>query len=382
MTESESGYSGVSNDQAILDDINELSNEELQQKTHEALRFNQLLHNETVMFETFLKRVDPKDLLSGAIAAPQQSGGVFEGRRRRSKSRSSSTDRLAKLSAEQKLEIAQKEYDELVEEQKQFEEEAERDIDTHNAILQESKESMEEVVKAQREFEREIVKGAVNNRTGQILAEKIQRHFEEKLRAKDAMIDKTRLKNNTLKASVKKMKQQLKQKEEMGEILSVVDFKQLKIENQQYLNKIDDKNQELLRLKLMAGNTMQVLNKYKSKLNKMTEENRQLNEDLEKRNFMLDSITKESSGVEKEQEKAYEENQKLRGQLENFRVPEVIEYVRDKAELTELKGVVRSWERKVEIAEMSLKTHQKTWQRIRSATKPSELPWKQLIEEK
>ena len=49
----------------------------------------------------------------------------------------------------------------------------------------------------------------------------------------------------------------------MGEILSVVDFKQLKIENQQYLNKIDDKNQELLRLKLMAGNTMQVLNKYK-----------------------------------------------------------------------------------------------------------------------
>ena len=56
-------------------------------------RFNQLLHNETVMFETFLKRVDPKDLLSGAIAAPAQTGGGFEGRRRRSKSRSSSTDR-------------------------------------------------------------------------------------------------------------------------------------------------------------------------------------------------------------------------------------------------------------------------------------------------
>ena len=83
-----------------------------------------------------------------------------------------------------------------------------------------------------------------------------------------------------------------------------------------------------------------------------------------------------------EQEKAYEENQRLRGQLENFRVPEVIEYVRDKAELTELKGVVRSWERKVEIAEMSLKTHQKTWQRIKAATKPSELPWAQLMGEK
>ena len=39
------------------------------------------------------------------------------------------------MAAEQKLEIAQKEYDELVEEQKQFEEEAERDIDSHNVLI-------------------------------------------------------------------------------------------------------------------------------------------------------------------------------------------------------------------------------------------------------
>ena len=45
----------------------------------------------------------------------------------------------------------------------------------------------------------------------------------------------------------------------MGEILHEVDFQQLKIENTQYLEKIDEKNQDLLRLKLMAGNTLQVL---------------------------------------------------------------------------------------------------------------------------
>lgn len=378
MAESDSVYSGMSND-PVAEDLSELTEEELQLRTHEALRYNELLSNETSMFETFLKRVDPKDLLSGAIAAPTQTGGVFESRRRRSKSRSSSTDRLAKLQPEQKLEIAQKEFDELVEEQKLLEEEAEKDIDSHNAIFQECKEAIEELIKAQREFDREILKGAVNQRTGKILAEKIIRQFEEKMRAKDAMIDKTRLKNNSLKASVKKMKQQLKQKEEMGEVLSAVDFQQLKIENQQYLSKIDDKNKELLRLKLMAGNTMQVLNKYKGKLNKMTEENKQLKEDLEKRHVMLENISGESVGAEKEQEKAYQENQKLRTQLENFRVPEVIDYVRDKAELTELKGVVKSWERKVEIAELSLRTHQKTWQRIKSATKPEQLPWKQLM---
>ena len=55
----------------------------------------------------------------------------------------------------------------------------------------------------------------------------------------------------------------LLQKEEMGEVLHEVDFNQLKIENQQYIEKIDERNQDLLRLKLMAGNTLQVLNTYK-----------------------------------------------------------------------------------------------------------------------
>ena len=53
------------------------------------------------------------------------------------------------------------------------------------------------------------------------------------------------------------------QKEEMGEVLHEVDFNQLRIENQQYLEKIDERNQDLLRLKQMTGSTTQVLNSYK-----------------------------------------------------------------------------------------------------------------------
>ena len=42
-----------------------------------------------------------------------------------------------------------------------------------------------------------------------------------------------------------------------------VDYEQLKIESQQYHERYDEKNQDLLKLKLSAGNTMQVLNSYK-----------------------------------------------------------------------------------------------------------------------
>lgn len=55
------------------------------------------------------------------------------------------------------------------------------------------------------------------------------------------------------------MEQQLHQKEDMGEVLHVVDFDQLKIENQQYLDRIEERNTELLRLKATTGKAVQVI---------------------------------------------------------------------------------------------------------------------------
>ena len=49
----------------------------------------------------------------------------------------------------------------------------------------------------------------------------------------------------------------------MGEALHDVDFQQLKIENAQFLETIETRNQELIRLKLSSGSTQQVLNSYR-----------------------------------------------------------------------------------------------------------------------
>ena len=84
------------------------------------------------------------------------------------------------------------------------------------------------------------------------------------------------------------------QKEEMGEILHEVDFNQLKIENQQYVEKIDERNQDLLRLKLMAGNTLQILNAYKKKLATLTSESEHLRTDIGSRHELLRRIAAET----------------------------------------------------------------------------------------
>ena len=51
---------------------------------------------------------------------------------------------------------------------------------------------------------------------------------------------------------------QLKQKEELADGLHLIDFEQLKIENQTYNEKIEERNEELLKLRKKITTTVQV----------------------------------------------------------------------------------------------------------------------------
>lgn len=57
---------------------------------------------------------------------------------------------------------------------------------------------------------------------------------------------------------------------------------------------------------------------------------------------------------QKERAKAERINRKLRQQLTDFKVPDVMEYVTEKADLYEIQRKVKNWERKVEIAEVNI----------------------------
>ena len=82
--------------------------------------------------------------------------------------------------------------------------------------------------------------------------------MEDRLRSKDILVEKLKLKNQTLKSQRENLKHRAQQKEEMRDMLHVVDFDQLKIENQQYLERIEEKNAELLQVKVTTGRTVQV----------------------------------------------------------------------------------------------------------------------------
>ena len=70
--------------------------------------------------------------------------------------------RLLKLTAEQKCDIATRELDELQEEMERKKEEWERQLDCHQAVVEETKQRMDEIKKHQYEFERDVCRGGLD----------------------------------------------------------------------------------------------------------------------------------------------------------------------------------------------------------------------------
>jgi hypothetical protein len=236
-------------------------------------------------------------------------------------------DVIVYLSSEQKVEIATRELEELKEEVERRKSEWGKSVDNLRAEMEEIETGLTEIKKATYEFKRDIVQSALSERTGKVVAEKVIRYFEDKMRSRDTTLEKIRLKNSTLKTQKNKLMLQLKQKEEMGEVLHAIDFDQLKIENHQYMAKIEERNGELLKLKMAAGNIVQVLNVYKKKLSKLETEAVHLRTELSDRKQLLEKLKIEAKIVKKDIDKAYRIHKNLVVAGKEFQVPNVMEYV-------------------------------------------------------
>jgi len=206
------------------------------------------------------------------------------------------------------------------------------------------------------EFSRDVVVGAENPRAGgKRMAEKVLQYFDKKLQAKDAQVHKLEAKNTSLQTSIKKMELQLKNKEQMGEVLNVIDFDQLKIENKQFLEKIEERNNELITLKLTTGNTVQVLNTLKKRLSKLNSESEWLMSEIAQRVDLKLKVEEDVDRVADEARALTRANQRAKREQQTSDMPHVIEYVKQKLELDTLTRAVENWTQKSRIAEGELK---------------------------
>ncbi|XP_004704925.1 coiled-coil domain-containing protein 113 [Echinops telfairi] len=328
---------------------------------------NSALKIETEMFEKYYNKLEPKADPSTQFSDSKASSMEFTQFRsiRKSKARLG-FDRVTSLTIDQKLELVQKELEDTKLEIRHMRANAERDLQHHEAIIEEAEIRHTEVQKAAHDFQKDILK-TISKKKGSILAtQKVMKYIEDMNRRRDNMKDKLRLKNVSLKVQKKKMLLQLRQKEEVGEALHDVDFQQLKIENAQFLEAIEGKNREMIQLKLTSGNTLQILNMYKGKLHQALEMSCSLDREMVLRNELMDKMARETIHAEEARAKVEYVNKKLRKQLAEFRAPPVMMYVQEKIVNAGLEKNIKTWERKVEIMEMSLKGYRKAWNKMKA----------------
>lgn len=144
------------------------------------------------------------------------------------------------------------------------------------AKLDEKEAKVTEVADAFVEFKREVARSAENLRTGKPIPARMLTQFEASEAKKDAEVEKVRLKHINLRTHLRKLEQQLHAKEQLAEGLHLIDFEQLKIENQTLNEKIEERNEELHKLRKKTTSTVQVLTHLKEKLQFVLAENQTL----------------------------------------------------------------------------------------------------------
>ncbi|KAK2918098.1 hypothetical protein Q8A73_004844 [Channa argus] len=315
---------------------------------------NAALLSENDMFERFISRLDSQDLvfLAGGetlgVAGASQAEGWSHGWRRRS--RSYMADRLQQLTLEQKLYVAQRAITDIRQDQEELEQRYKRIQDSYKASLKEAELRLTEIRKSKKEFERRLLKSMKDNRLDIKDPDKVLQYIEDKL--KITQLEKFNLKNQMLMVQEKKLQQQFHQKKEMG-----------KAEYEEIFHECDEQsiNKSLDELQVNSLRVQRILSSHKEKMQSVTWESAELSNDITSRKEMLAKIEEEIQHAEEERLKAEALNQHLHRQMTDYKAPDITEYIHVKDKHKKLQQSIHTWERKVAIAEIALKTHTKAW---------------------
>ncbi|CAF4833844.1 unnamed protein product [Pieris macdunnoughi] len=211
-----------------------------------------------------------------------------------------------------------------------------------------------EIKKSSDLFETEVIVEGWDKIAQRIPAEIWIRFMTEWVKMIDGQIGKLRLRTSTLNTQYSKFKGQIRVKAELSESLRPVDFDKLKIENNECAEIIDMKIQQLAELKKMTGDANLNLTIHK-KL--MMEQNGYLTNVLK----TIKLKHKQTKELDKEKDVIQVQADSLAQRLDDVRkvrlayeVPDVMDYVNIKSEITDLKNNIKVLENRAHIQRIAL----------------------------
>jgi hypothetical protein len=313
-----------------------------------------LLAEESHMFQGYLQALKERDQSAAAVKLdddeaadahrPEQPAGGGKRRGRAYRRKSSETKHMF-LTVDEKNTIAAAEAERFKGEKDRGDRVVDDARDLFRATLEEAHNRIKEVKMELAFFKREVT-----TEGDEPSAEKILRYMADRPLEQQRHVAKTKEKVAQTQQQISKFMLQLRQREDIGEAFHEIDFSQLQIENHQFIERIDQKNAELVDLKGTTTRTVQTLNNLTDRLNVLTSEQQQLRKELKMRQEHVDKLTAEIEQVKRDGGAAQKKNTALKIQHESVKVPKVEDYIAQKAETYELQKAVQNWQRKVEIA--------------------------------
>ncbi|XP_029674460.1 coiled-coil domain-containing protein 113-like [Formica exsecta] len=180
---------------------------------------------------------------------------------------------------------------------------------------------------------------------------------EEWLKIADITIEQMRLKMTTLKSQIRKVKLQMQQRKELGETLRAVDFEQLNIENQICIREIDEKNRYLLEMKRIVGRYSIALTKHKEKLGNLISIVNEVRNNIAFKKQEIVKLQSEKVAMKVEIKKTEKQLKSVMALLDDFEVPDVIDYIKMRIELQELHKIHKQLSRQRNIQQISLNSN-------------------------
>ena len=142
----------------------------------------------------------------------------------------------------------------------------------------------------------------------------------------------------------------------MGDDLKFIDFHQMQIATKKHVKEIEERNRKLIKLKLSAGSTTQMLTKLKKNLSEAEQKAAHFKKD---RVLRLSSLYKKQADIDKTVKAITDENdkgRKLKALVQHQKdMPEPLNFVKQRNDCVKEARENKDWKRKIEIAEFEAK---------------------------
>lgn len=199
--------------------------------------------------------------------------------------------------------------------------------------------------------------------------ERVPRYMDEWHKKSRLLVDKIRLRTSSLKVQYQLISNTYAQKLLIGENLQEVDFEQLRIENVHLNKKIEQKNLLLLELKRTNGKSNLMQSQHRNALEKKIEDVNKLKNAIEIKKQETVKLAADITRAENELENAKTDHDKLQTIISTYKAPELIDYIRKKVEVDNLKKELKAWSRRKQMKVMTLNTCLNTMKRLTGCKK-------------